>query len=598
MDTKTSQRNIDNTHQGDVKPEKQALLASEVKNMSRQHKTNEYAALADLRAKYNDDQFIYAVTDKLREKNDFLKRKAKKFQTLLKSKYVNRDLTHSDIIRKAKKYQKKYDLTNDDFNMFLTLIFQDHSYGSQNLYNIPNNEMSKALGYSSVISVGDKLRINDSQLTILQEILKICGDPHIKNLYANILLQTLSYRDCAPESINGEYIAGRNDPFDFVPAILAALFLPKVRYLEEHMLIANIANIVKTKYEGNPIMTSPEFELFWDLITDPNETVYDSGMSAIGNLFNRTNLQLELWRLVMLLRQGRYYDTKSTLFNECINKLPDFTFDTPDMTYVNDEGTLLRKLLGAFSLRPTVVTTTPLYGVGFSILPMPTTNATSLSKVTTVPMITFRIPFKLTAKNAYAGKLLDALEQPQWYFENKMIIPKNQQILHSRDVIFFYVPRRYQNIGFTRLTAPFAFNRLPMTLSGFERINDLAVDYDDTITIMNDVFHLRSVVVVEASRFVDGLIIGNTALIRAEKNGNMNGFVDGFLVYDPRGSGEYFMNQTGEYSKCKPVTYIYNSDNLTVNGYVESFRTRVMTRGTIFMYVKDGASNLHTLVNV
>lgn len=593
MDSKTSQRHTENSV-GEMKPERQALLASEVKNMLKLHKTNEYSALADLRSKYNDDQFINAVTDKLRERNDFLKKKAKKFQVLLKSKYANRDLTHSDIIRKAKKYQKKYDLTNDEYNMFIVQVFQDTSYGTQSLYNIPSNEMSKTLGFSPTVPVSDKLRISDSQLTILQDILKISSDPNIKTMYANVLLQTLTYRDCAPEAISGQFILNRSNPYDFVPPLLAFLFIPKVRYLEEHMLIASLANIVKTKYEGNPIMTAPEFELFWDLITDPNETVYDSGMSAIGNLLNRINVQNEVWRLVHLLRQGRYFDVQSALFDSHIKNLPDFTFDTPDMTYVNDEGTQLRKLLGAFSLRPTVVTTTPLYGVGFSVMPMPTANAASLSKLTTVPMITMRLPFKLTAKHNYAGRLADALEQPQWYFEDKMIVPKNQQILHSRDVVFFYIPRRYQNIGFSRLTAPFAFNQLPQSLSGFERVNDLLVDYDDQMTIMNDVFYLRSVLVVETSRFAENLIVGNTTLIRTERDGNMGGFVDGNLIYDPRCSGEYFQSTTGDYSRGKPFAYIYERDDVTPNGTVESFRTRAMKRGTLFMYVKQGASDLHS----
>ncbi len=324
MDSKTSHRNMDNVQPGpaknEIKPERQALVATEVKNLSRLHKTNEYSALSELRSKYSDDQFIYAVTEKLHEKNDFIKRKAKKFQALLREKYANKDLTHADIIRKAKKYQKKYELTNDDFNMFMTLIFQDHSYGTQNIYNLPNNEMSKTLGYSSVIAVGDKLRISDSQLSVLQEILKICSDPVIKNLYATLLLQTLTYRDCAPETITGDFIPGRNDLLDFVHPIIAALFLPKVRYLEEHILIGSLANIVKTKYEGNPIMTLPEFELFWDLITDPNETVYDNGMSAIGNLYNRIALQLEIWRIVIAMRQGKFYDTKNFSLTESFNK--------------------------------------------------------------------------------------------------------------------------------------------------------------------------------------------------------------------------------------------------------------------------------------
>ena len=52
------------------------------------------------------------------------------------------------------------------------------------------------------------------------------------------------------------------------------------------MLIASIANIVKCKHDGKPILTKPEYELHWDLITDPNDTVCDME-SPMRDLRNR-----------------------------------------------------------------------------------------------------------------------------------------------------------------------------------------------------------------------------------------------------------------------------------------------------------------------
>ena len=39
------------------------------------------------------------------------------------------------------------------------------------------------------------------------------------------------------------------------------------------------------------------------------------------------------------------------------------SFDAADLAYVKDEGTILRKLFAAFSLRPTIVQTVPYYGI-------------------------------------------------------------------------------------------------------------------------------------------------------------------------------------------------------------------------------------------
>ena len=51
-----------------------------------------------------------------------------------------------------------------------------------------------------------------------------------------------------------------------VHPVVAALFIPKINLLERHMLHANIAYIVKQRYLKQPIMTSNDYELFYDLV--------------------------------------------------------------------------------------------------------------------------------------------------------------------------------------------------------------------------------------------------------------------------------------------------------------------------------------------
>ena len=43
--------------------------------------------------------------------------------------------------------------------------------------------------------------------------------------------------------------------------------------LERQTIIGNIGHIVKCKHERRPVSYLPDYELYWSLITDPNETV-------------------------------------------------------------------------------------------------------------------------------------------------------------------------------------------------------------------------------------------------------------------------------------------------------------------------------------
>ncbi len=109
-------------------------------------------------------------------------------------------------------------------------------------------------------------------------------------------------------------------------------------------------------------MTKPDFELYWDLITDPNESVCAID-SAIKDLRNRYVLQTKIWESVLNLRQGRYYQDNLQEFLMAVDNCKGNIIDCPDQTYVKDEGSILRRILAAFAIRPTIVRTTRLYGL-------------------------------------------------------------------------------------------------------------------------------------------------------------------------------------------------------------------------------------------
>lgn len=561
-------------------------------------KFNDKEAMASLKAKYGkDNDKINEIYDTFKEMKDHMVKKAEKFRGLIFKRYG--DLPFNAILKKAKKYAKKYKISDDVFNYFFHLA-TTNGINDAIITNLPNTKISKALGYGQFgLMAMERLNIKENELPILQEILKIYGETKI--LHSQIVHQALIYKDCAPEAISGEVkgnghraqtiATDKQNFYTYIHPIIAALFLPKFEIIDEHILLANIGYIVSCKHNKQSIMTKPDYNLYWDMITDHNDNVCTID-SAITDIRNRQILQTKIWDAVLHLRQGRYYASNVADFLLAIENCRSNIYDAPDLTYVKDEGTILRRILTAFSIRPTIVSTTRLqafsamapYGVSPGYM-----TGSGLVKVSTISMITLRIPLK-NVPNIPATSLEDALNQPQWYIEHKMLVPKSQQILHSKEILIFYVNRRFKTINITNINAPFNFMALPQSIAGWERLNSLPVNYDPVMNIMNDVYLLRTVVFVETSKKVPNLITGCTTGIIVRDEGEANIYGRSYLLYDPQGATEVFKSQTsGDYIRNGPITEIPGEVQLVGENITgESFAERAANSGTIFIYKKDG----------
>lgn len=562
-----------------TKPDRRESKPADIKGLI-QNGVDDYAVISKLRKEHpNDEDFVQKAFETYKERMDYIRRKAGKFKTLIFSKYANLPLPQ--VLEKAKKFKHKYEFSDDEFNSFVSMVMSDKTFAG-NTYNIPTGAMSRTLGYNFDTIVGDRLRLKNNEMDILQEILRIYAETKV--LHSQIVIQSLTYTDCAPESLTGEYDRKKHNPYSYIHPVLAALFLPRIKFLDEHMLIANLANIVKCRYENKPIQTQPEFELYWDLITDPNEVQCVSNRDTpMVDLRNRIVLQTKLWESVMYLRQGRYYNERLNDFMVALDNCNSNIFDAPDLAYVKDEGTILRRLLGAFSIRPTIVSVRPFYGIASGNYSL---NSMAMVQVTTIPIVTLRLPLNIQNKNVTVH-LNEALEQLQWYVENKMIVPKSQSIVYSRDVMIFYANRRYQSINFGTLNAPFNFTALPATITGFETINTTNINYEPRINVGDDVFQLRSVVLVERSHVNKDLIVGSTAAIIVPLDMQLRRFEQTYLLYDPQGAGEHFELNDGSLYSNSPITYIPGMSPFNAESGVEPFDRRTRTRGTIYIYVKD-----------
>lgn len=560
-------------------------------------KATPFEALSQLRQENPaDPKKVQEIMDAYSDALARILKKARKFKTVLFERYGGLGLPFAELMKKAKKYQKRYKFSDEEFAMFVHLAMTEQT--GKYAMSIPSTKMAKTLGYEALLSATSKLNVKADEQSIVEEIINKYSET--KPLHAQVLLQTLTYRDVAPEALTGEFDSKKHNPFAYIHPVIAALFLPKVKLLEDQMLLANIGYIVKQKQAGQPIQTLPDYQLYWNMITDPNDTACTIN-NAIGDLKNRFALQTHLWDAVLELRQGRYYynNDKTGLirFMQALEQCRNVIHDAPDLTYVKDEGTILRKLLSAFSLYPTYVSINRLWGTltgaqyGIPSSPLETAG---LGNITRIPMITLRLPLSLGTNNRSIS-LEDALNQPQWFVENKLIVPKSLSIIHSHEVLFFYVGRRYQHVNLSRLNIPYNFTNLPMTVTGWESLNEFPVNVPHSLNIMHDTYVLKSVVTVEKTRVPGGrnLITGSSAVIMRPRDILQGRYSDVSYLYDPQGAGIMIPQgqAPGTYERNRPIVWIPTETQYAAQAdSIESAEHRARLRGTIFMYQKDTAT--------
>jgi len=109
----------------------------------------------------------------------------------------------------------------------------------------------------------------------------------------------------------------------------------------------------------------------------------------------------------------------------------------------------------------------------------------------------------------------------------------------------------------------------------------------ETLNISDDVYKLKSVVVIERTQ-VQGktLIVGSSAMIIAGTD--VGRYSEEAILYDPQGAG-IMIAQDADYIRNKPITIIPRElpfGNGAGSGGIESFAQRARCRGTIFMYHK------------
>ena len=246
------------------------------------------------------------------------------------------------------------------------------------------------------------------------------------------------------------------------------------------------------------------------------------------DILNRVRVQNTLWTCVLNLRNGYFYGPSFREFIQNIDICKLNKYDNPDLIYGRYDGTIIKRLLSVFSFRPTIVATTSVFNT-FSTNPY---QYNIKPVVTSVHMINIRVT--PTLNNTDPIELTDALEQHQLFRENNTIVPKHTNIIYSRGVLFFFVDRRSNVIKFNDYRL-INLPKLPVAVSGLERINTRPVNYRDTIPIRNDLYKLRSIVVAELSKTTDeaSLVIGSSTILIKPTDIANNITRTEYYIYDP-----------------------------------------------------------------
>lgn len=522
----------------------------------------------NLKSKFNNEDLVEQIKKSYLEKYRSVVKYAKKFVKYVKEKYSNENYPYHIMIEKALHIKRKKNMTEGEFIEF-TRIYENELLGRKKLeiYK-PDTNFKKLFGpeYLRIDDYQTPSKLKESDWKYIQEIFKLYEN---KSLHAAVYAQSLEYEDCSNQALNGQYFKQQGyRTYQSIHPVVAALFIPKINILDTHFLRANLANIVNSRFNNIP-MTIADRELFISLIEDPNDVICDNKSTAL-DLLNRVNIQQALWNNVLNLRNGIYYGVGLDNFVIQIDMCKVSKYDSPDFIYGKYDGTVIKRLLSAFSFNPTIINSLPIINT-ISINPY---QQNIIPTTTRIPMINCRLPFN----NTDILDISDSINNVQIVLENGVMMNKYINVVYS-NVLFIFVDRKSHR---PKWNSNILNVRLPLTVTGYETLDDRDINFELQIKISEDIYRLRSVVFSNinssTSPYVEkNLVIGSGAIIIKPSNIENGEFSNQYHVYDPM---HVFSKELTDEVK-RPMSVI--DENISTENY-PSFRELVRKRGILFMY--------------
>jgi hypothetical protein len=602
----------------DRKPENMDKFNSEVDNICK-NGIPSASIIRELYKKYpNDEAFVDKVLRACNKSNRKILKLAIKTAKRVRDKHEESGRPMHEILDRLVRYKTDHKWSDMQYNLFIQelgkLLSPSHVHTHMTEFAsksaMDRSRISRALGTPEV-SQG-KLRIKDSEHGSLNEILSMHDST--LTLYNSAMMTSLMYKPGDVMALTGEFDRKKHNPSNHISAVLVCLYLLKFELLEYHTIYSNMGRIVKCRYEEKPIQTEPDSLLYYDMIVDPNDAVCDT-ISPIVDIKNRFKVQTIIWKLSQAIRQGMFYEHPASEFITALNACRNNLYDNADLAYNQDEGAILRRFMSVFSLRPILLKTTPLstltnyFGNNFIKSDMGGQfNPQPIVTITAISMITVTIP-PANVKDADSQRdLTSGLHQTLWLSEGKTIAPKEKSVIYTREMLIFYVNRRYQSFKIRTFINPLHFSQLPLTLNSFSKVNRFRLNVEDIITVGGDnnaePYELRSVVAVtdmsiKHSGNEDFYITGSIGLISMRRNIEMGIMDNKYYRYDPVGASILIRDEEerDKYRQNKPITEIDFAtfadpeEDCNKLGFIEL----AQTRGTIYIYSKSSGYARHNI---
>lgn len=545
-----------------------------------------------LKAEGKSQSEIESILETIGKRREKIAKVVKKFTRKLEAKYGHLDT--SELLNKGIKHAEKSGLNELEKKVFIHSITSGKMDTFTLSGEIKYSPMAKFLGMDQT---GPIIEISPKDQDKLKKLIKLYEDT--KSLHFEVKGQSYQYKDCGYEAISGGYVAEKHLASAHIHPIIAALFIPKIELFEKLIIKANIGRMILQRtalMAGESVVNSvdlgefeADFDLSQNIANDPNSLSYFTNDAPLENIIKRFEVQIELWKNILNLRQGRYYssgfsyshdfkDDGITGFIKTISRYDWTFFDNPTLYQQQDEGVILKKLLAIFSIRPTFTSVSSYINRGG----FGQTSLVGLARNSYInlPVINIRLPQFSSEANAIT--IENTINQSDYFVENRMLVPKSKSVIYSRDVIFFYADRRDKVPAFVNNNSIYRYVSMPASVGSVMIINDTELYFDDTMRIGRDLFMLRSVVLIETPHNIPNIITGHSASIVVKPNTFTTLSEKTYINYNPVDSSVKYQVSPNLYQWNQPFTYLpeRSIDNSP------AFKDSAIKRGTIFLYTK------------
>lgn len=461
----------------------------EVANLFKMGANVDQTTLVRLRHKYGDDELVEKIRTVFSHRHNQIVKSAKRFADAVRRKYGATNTPYHMLLQKARLHARKYKMSDAEFSEF-TRMFEQELSGTADRRRevvVPVTNMMKVLGNLAENKDDVNFNLQSGDYKALQQVLNLHTSS--KSLHSQMVLQSLTYGSAhnpgttavnannfasaiSAEAISVKYNKNDDNKTEHIHPVVAALFLRKNTDLDNHFLLSSISGVVKSRFNKQALTTLSDYELFYDLVTDPNDIVCDNA-STVADLLHRSNLQNQLWNNVLNLRNGRCYNSSFPDFLTSVDMCRLNKYDNPDFVYGRHDGTILKRLLSAFSYRPTVVSTLPVYNQVFAANPY---HVNTRPTVTRIPMITIRTAHGNMQGDTGDIDIRSVLSEPQdqYFIEGNVVTKRKVSILYSRGNVFVYLDRRGTQVKLNNYPN-MNWHTIPLGSSGFEKINNKEV---------------------------------------------------------------------------------------------------------------------------